>query len=61
EYFRILGNALKIIPNDIVIHRLTGDGPKKILIAPLWTAQKKVVYNAMNKYFDEIDLFQGSD
>lgn len=61
EYFRILGNALKIIPNDIVIHRLTGDGPKKILIAPLWTAQKKVVYNAMNKYFDEINLLQGSD
>ena len=61
EYFRILGNALKIIPNDIVIHRLTGDGPKKILIAPLWTAQKKVVYNAMNKYFDEINLIQGSD
>jgi radical SAM superfamily enzyme len=44
-----------------VIHRLTGDGPKKILIAPLWTAQKKVVYNAMNKYFDEINLLQGSD
>lgn len=61
EYFRILGKALKIIPNDIVIHRLTGDGPKKILIAPLWTVQKKVVYNAMNKYFDEINLLQGSD
>ena len=61
EYFKILGKALKIIPKDVVIHRLTGDGPKKILIAPLWTAQKKVVYNAMNKYFDEIDLFQGSD
>lgn len=61
EYFKILGKALKIIPNDIVIHRLTGDGPKKILIAPLWTAQKKVVYNAMNKYFDEINLLQGSD
>lgn len=61
EYFKILGNALKIIPNDIVIHRLTGDGPKKILIAPLWTAQKKVVYNAMNKYFDEINLIQGSN
>lgn len=61
EYFKILGNALKIIPNDIVIHRLTGDGPKKILIAPLWTAQKKVVYNAMNKYFDKINLLQGSN
>lgn len=61
EYFRILGKALKIIPKDVVIHRLTGDGPKKILIAPLWSAQKKVVYNAMNKYFDEINLLQGSD
>lgn len=61
EYFKILGKALKIIPKDVVIHRLTGDGPKKILIAPLWTAQKKVVYNAMNKYFDEINLIQGSD
>ena len=61
EYFKILGKALKIIPKDVVIHRLTGDGPKKILIAPLWTAQKKVVYNAMNKYFDEINLLQGSD
>ena len=60
-YFKILGMALKIIPKDVVIHRLTGDGPKKILIAPLWTAQKKVVYNAMNKYFDKINLFQGSD
>ena len=61
EYFKILGKALKIIPKDVVIHRLTGDGPKKILIAPLWTGQKKVVYNAMNKYFDEINLLQGSD
>ena len=61
EYFKILGKALKIIPKDVVIHRLTGDGPKKILIAPLWTAQKKVVYNAMNKYFEKIDLLQGSD
>ena len=61
EYFKILGKALKIIPKDVVIHRLTGDGPKKILIAPLWTAQKKVVYNAMNKYFDEINLIQGSN
>ena len=61
EYFKILGKALKIIPKNVVIHRLTGDGPKKILIAPLWTAQKKVVYNAMNKYFDKINLLQGSD
>ena len=61
EYFNVLGNALKIIPKNVVIHRLTGDGAKKILIAPLWTAQKKSVHNAMNKYFEKIDLYQGSD
>ena len=61
EYFNVLGNALKIIPENVVIHRLTGDGAKKILIAPLWTAQKKSVHNAMNKYFEKIDLYQGSD
>ena len=60
-YFNVLGNALKIIPENVVIHRLTGDGAKKILIAPLWTAQKKSVHNAMNKYFEKIDLYQGSD
>lgn len=61
EYFNILGKAIKIIPENIVIHRLTGDGAKKILIAPLWTAQKKSVHNAMNKYFENINLYQGSD
>jgi radical SAM superfamily enzyme len=32
-----------------VIHRLTGDGPKKILVAPKWSADKKLVLNALNK------------
>lgn len=43
EYFKILKEALKIIPKDVVVHRLTGDGPKKILIAPKWVADKKRV------------------
>ena len=60
EYFEILGKALSIIPKDIVIHRLTGDGPKNQLIAPLWTANKKEVMNSMNKYFSDNGIFQGS-
>jgi len=39
---------LELIPPKIVIHRLTGDGPKKLLIAPMWTANKKNVLNAIN-------------
>ena len=61
EYFEILGKALSIIPKNIVIHRLTGDGPKNQLIAPLWTANKKEVMNSMKKYFEENGIFQGSE
>lgn len=59
EYFELLGNALKIIPKDIVIHRLTGDGSKKILVAPLWTGNKRDVLNSMMRYFDEKNIVQG--
>ena len=48
EYFALLKSALELIPSKIVIHRLTGDGPKKLLIAPMWTANKKNVLNAIN-------------
>ncbi len=54
EYFEILGQALKIIPPHIVIHRLTGDGAKKILLAPMWTADKKRVHNALKKYIESL-------
>ena len=48
EYFALLKSALQLIPPKIVIHRLTGDGPKKLLIAPMWTANKKNVLNTIN-------------
>ncbi len=48
EYIDIIRDCVDIIPNDIVIHRLTGDGAKKDLIAPLWSADKKRVLNALN-------------
>lgn len=54
EYFEILGQALKIIPPGVVIHRLTGDGAKRILLAPMWTADKKRVHNALKKYIESL-------
>lgn len=45
EYFALLKSALEIIPKEIVIHRLTGDGAKRILVAPMWTANKRKVWN----------------
>jgi hypothetical protein len=53
EYVSIIKECVNIIPNDIVIHRLTGDGAKKDLIAPLWSADKKKVLNLINKSLSE--------
>ncbi|MGI5976419.1 MAG: TIGR01212 family radical SAM protein [Candidatus Limivicinus sp.] len=49
EYIGILKKCVALLPEDMVVHRLTGDGPKKILIAPLWSGDKKRVLNAVNR------------
>ena len=61
EYVDILAECITYIPSDIVIHRLTGDGPKSILIAPQWSGNKKMVLNYINHKFDELNLVQGSN
>ena len=48
EYISLIVDLLKRIPPEIVVHRLTGDGDKKILVAPLWSANKKHVLNSLN-------------
>lgn len=60
EYADILAGCIERIKQDVVIHRLTGDGDKRSLIAPLWSADKKRVLNYINKYFDENNVIQGS-
>lgn len=60
KYIDILCDAVSIIPKNVVIHRLTGDGDKKILVAPLWSGNKKVVLNTINKTFEERNIIQGS-
>ncbi|MCR5630190.1 TIGR01212 family radical SAM protein [Eubacterium sp.] len=53
EYIDIICSALKVLPEDMVIHRMTGDGAKKDLIAPLWSMDKKRVLNSLNKAISE--------
>lgn len=60
QYIDILCDAVSIIPKNVVIHRLTGDGDKKILVAPLWSGNKKVVLNTINKTFEQRNIIQGS-
>lgn len=59
-YINILEDCLRVLPPSMVIHRLTGDGAKRDLIAPLWSADKKRVLNEINRRFDEDGLQQGS-
>ena len=54
EYIELVAACLENLPEDIVIHRMTGDGPKSILIAPEWSGDKKRVLNALNKRLSNI-------
>jgi len=60
EYTPLLEQCIRVIPPDLVVHRLTGDGPKRDLIAPLWTGDKKHVLNTIRAAFDRDGLVQGS-
>ena len=61
EYCRILGEVLARLRPDIVVHRITGDGPKALLIAPLWTSSKRYAMNTILKYLKDQDIFQGKE
>ena len=61
EYLELLGKIISHLREDIVIHRLTGDGPKSLLIAPLWTGNKRMVLNRIQKYLKDADIWQGKE
>lgn len=60
EYAALLCDALRLLPKEMVIHRLTGDGAKKRLIAPAWTGDKKRVLNLVHAALDAEHVIQGS-
>ena len=59
EYIDILFECIRIIPKHIVIHRITGDAPKKLLVEPLWSADKKTVLNTINREMNNRNIIQG--
>lgn len=59
EYIEILIQCIEHLPSDIVIHRITGDGPKALLTAPAWSGDKKIVLNEINKTFQAKKVLQG--
>ena len=60
KYTDIICKSIELLPKNVVIHRITGDGDKKSLIAPLWSADKKRVLNYINKQLDLRNVKQGS-
>ncbi len=60
EYLPLLGGCVERLRPDMVVHRLTGDGAKRDLIAPLWSADKKHVLNAIQAWFEVHDVRQGT-
>ena len=59
EYLSLLIKCLEHLRPDIVIHRITGDGPKDLLIAPLWASRKREVLNMLHHRMKEEESFQG--
>ena len=59
EYVDLVIECIERLPQDIVVHRITGDGPKALLLAPLWSASKKTVMNTIHKEMKQRDSWQG--
>ena len=60
DYISALELCVRVLPRQVVIHRLTGDGAKRDLLAPLWSGNKKRVLNAIHQAFLRDDVEQGS-
>lgn len=61
EYIKLLIRCIRLLPPDMVIHRISGDGPKKLLVAPQWSGNKRAFLNAFSKALRESGCYQGQD
>ncbi len=59
DYLNLLITCLEHLSPDIVIHRVTGDGPKELLLAPAWSSSKRTVLNLLHHRMKELNSWQG--
>lgn len=59
EYIDLILKGIRLLPPHIVIHRLSGDGPKKLLIAPEWSGNKRLFLNSLTRALRETGAYQG--
>lgn len=60
EYTELICDCIELLPPDMVVHRITGDGDKRLLIQPQWSGNKRLVLNTINKALRERNVIQGS-
>lgn len=58
-YTQMIGRIIGNLKKNIIVHRITGDPPKEYLVAPDWTARKKIVINSIEKYLKDNNIIQG--
>ena len=59
QYIDLICKGISRIPEDMVVHRLTGDAPRDLLIGPMWSLKKWEVLNAIDKALEDNDIWQG--
>lgn len=59
EYVQLVCDQLEILPPEMVIHRITGDGPIDLMIGPMWSVNKWEVLNAIDAELERRDSWQG--
>jgi radical SAM protein (TIGR01212 family) len=61
EYIDIICKSITMLPPNMVIHRLTGDAPRELLIGPMWSLKKWEVLNGIDNKLKELDIYQGQN
>ncbi|WP_102399442.1 TIGR01212 family radical SAM protein [Haloimpatiens massiliensis] len=59
EYIDLICEAISVLPPHMVVHRLTGDAPRNLLIGPMWSLKKWEVLNGINKALEDRKIYQG--
>lgn len=61
DYIELITEGITLLPKDMIVHRLTGDAPRNLLIGPMWSLKKWEVLNSIDKVMEENDLWQGKN
>ena len=60
DYIEVVCKSIEMLPEEMVVHRLTGDAPRDLLIGPMWSLKKWEVLNAIDKALVDNDCYQGN-